>query len=71
MLGRAKAKGRCVKWSKGRTRCLRRAKSRRGLSGTKRRRKSGGKKVCLTTRGRLKKGWRMAKGGRCVKAKRR
>lgn len=74
MLGRAKPKGRCLKWSKGRTRCMKRAKSRRTTS--KRRRsskrrssRSGGKKVCLTTKGKLKPGWRLAKGGRCVKAK--
>lgn len=62
-------KGRCLKWSKGRTRCMRRAK---GLSGLGRaRRRKGGKKACMSARGKVKKGWRLGKGGRCIKAKRR
>lgn len=38
-------KGRCLKWSKGRTRCMRRAKSkaRRRKSGSRRRRRGGTK----------------------------
>lgn len=29
------------------------------------------KSMCRKANGRLKKGWRVAKGGRCVKAKRK
>jgi hypothetical protein len=48
---------------------MRRAK---GLSGLGRaRRRKGGKKACMSARGKVKKGWRLGKGGRCIKAKRR
>ncbi len=29
------------------------------------------KKACTTGKGKLKKGWRLAKGGRCVAAKKK
>ncbi|MBK7823190.1 MAG: hypothetical protein IPJ61_19585 [Tessaracoccus sp.] len=32
-------------------------------------RKSASKGSCTTSKGRLRKGWRYAKGGRCVRAK--
>lgn len=37
----------------------------------RRRRKSSGSTACKTQRGRLKKGWRFGKGGRCIRAKRK
>jgi hypothetical protein len=40
------------------------------LLGTRRkRRRKANKTSCKTSRGRLRKGWRYGKGGRCIKAK--
>jgi hypothetical protein len=40
-----------------------------GARRRRRRRKAAGSTACKTSRGRLKKGWRYGKGGRCIKAK--
>jgi hypothetical protein len=37
----------------------------------RRRRKSSGSTACKTQKGRLKKGWRFGRGGRCIRAKRK
>lgn len=36
-----------------------------------RHKKSHSKKSCLTGKGKLKKGYRLGKGGRCIKAKKK
>ena len=40
------------------------------LLGRSRRRKSGST-ACKTAKGKLRKGWRFGKGGRCIRAKRK